>query len=187
MSKINQSIESTTIDQDGNITQKSENKVINWGDEPAFIKVYFQDILYLSDIPVSNNKILYALLKRASYAGRDKGMQLFINAALKRQIAQELGYKNISSISNAISELAKGQILLHKDTGLYELNPYLFGKGQWPDISRLRLKVSYSDIGGRTFKTTCEFKDELKNENLELSDDFDDFTYMRDEIYDVEA
>lgn len=41
---------------------------------------------------------------------------------------------------------------------MYRFNPYLFGKGDWQDISRLRLDINYDEIRGRTFKTNVEYK-----------------------------
>ena len=40
-----------------------------------------------------------------------------------------------------------------------QFTPYLFGKGDWQDISRLRLEVNYDDIKGKTFKTVCEYSE----------------------------
>jgi hypothetical protein len=87
-------------------------------------------------------------------------MQIVLNASVKKRIAAELGIQNIRSINNALSDLVKGKILYRVDTGLYNLNPYFFGKGDWQDISRLRLEINYDDIKGRTFKTNVEYKTE---------------------------
>lgn len=66
-------------------------------------------------------------------------------------------------VSNAITELVKGKILYRVGTGAYNFNPYLFGKGDWQDVSRLRLEVNYDDIKGKTFKTVCEYNDKKKS------------------------
>ncbi|MFH5837451.1 replication/maintenance protein RepL [Proteiniclasticum sp. C24MP] len=168
MPKINQSIETNFVDVNGEIYAQSTKKVLSWGTEPPFIKLYLQDILYLSDIPNKHERVLYELLKRVTYAGETNGMEVVINSALKRRIAEELGFKNIGSISNAITDLVKGKIIIRRDTGIYQFNPYFFGKGDWQDIAKLRLEVNYDEIRGRTFKTTCEFHDELKKETEAL-------------------
>ena len=87
-------------------------------------------------------------------------MEVIVNSALKRRIAKELNFKNIGSISNAITDLVKGKILIRKDVGIYQFNSYLFGKGDWQDIARLRLEIDYDDIKGRTFKAVCAFKED---------------------------
>ena len=69
----------------------------------------------------------------------------------------------MSSINNAITDFVKGKILYRVDVGMYNFNPFLFGKGDWQDISRLRLEVNYDDIKGKTFKTVCEYQQEEEN------------------------
>lgn len=164
MPNIKQSVETLVMNDQGEMVSKKANKVLSWGAEPSYIKLYLQDILYLSDMPTKHSAILYELLKRSSYAGDKDGMQVIVNASLKRRIKETLGFKNMSSINNAITDFVKGKILYRVDVGMYNFNPFLFGKGDWQDISRLRLEVNYDDIKGKTFKTVCEYQQE---ENIE--------------------
>ncbi len=168
MPRIKQSIETEILNEYGEIVSKRANKTLSWGTEPAFIKLYLQDVLYLSDMPTKHSAILYELLKRSSYAGDKDGMQVIVNASLKRKIKETLGLKNVGSISNAITELVKGKVLYRVDVGMYNFNPYLFGKGEWQDIERLRLEINYDDIKGKTFKAVCEYKEE-KNGQLAMN------------------
>lgn len=176
-------------DKDGKIVNHRINKTISWGSEPSFIKLYLQDLLYLSDVPSGLERILYALLKRMSYAGDENGMEIIVNASLKRRICEELGIKNIGSVSNAITNLVKGEILIRKDVGIYQFNPYLFGRGDWQDICRLRVEIDYSAISGknkddtpRTFKTVCEYKDaESKKTEKQKFEDVEDVMLEMDD------
>ncbi len=158
MPKIKQSIETEVINENGEMINKRANKTLSWGSEPAFVKLYLQDVLYLSDMPTKHSAILYELLKRASYAGDKDGMQVIVNASFKRRIQETLNFKNISSVNNAITDLVKGKILYRVDVGMYNFNSYLFGKGDWQDIARLRLDINYDDIKGKTFKTNVEYR-----------------------------
>lgn len=158
MPKIRQSTTETTVTQDGELVERRTNQTLSWGAEPSYIKLYLQDILFLTDIPCKHEKVLYELLKKASYAGADNGMEVVVNASLKRRIAKSLGMKNEGSISNAITDLVKGKVLYRVETGIYKFNPWLFGKGDWQDVAKLRLEVSYDDIKGKTFKAVCEYK-----------------------------
>lgn len=157
MPQIKQSIETSIIDEQGEIISKRANKTLSWGAEPSYIKLYLQDVLYLSDMPKKHNKILYALLKRSTYAGEKDGMQVCLSSGLKRMILKELDMKNVGSIDNALSDLVKGKVLYRLETGVYQFNAYLFGKGDWQDISRLRLEINYDEIKGKTFKTVCQY------------------------------
>lgn len=156
---LKQSVETEVLNDKGEIVSKRANRTLSWGSEPAFIKLYLQDVLYLADMPTKHSAILYELLKRSSYAGDKDGMQVIVNASLKRRIQEALGLKNVGSISNAITELVKGKVLYRADVGMYNFNPYLFGKGDWQDIAKLRLEIDYDDIKGKTFKTVCEYKE----------------------------
>lgn len=169
MPNIKQSVETLVMNDQGEMVSKKANKVLSWGAEPSYIKLYLQDILYLSDMPTKHSAILYELLKRSSYAGDKDGMQVIVNASLKRRIKETLGFKNMSSVNNAITDFVKGKILYRVDVGMYNFNPFLFGKGDWQDISRLRLEVNYDDIKGKTFKTVCEYQQE-ENETEDYED-----------------
>lgn len=158
MPKINQTVIKEVINESGEMVSKVANRTLSWGAEPSYIKLYLQDILYLSDMPTKRYAVLYELLKRASYAGEKDGMQVVINASLKRRIAETLGFKSVGTVSNTITDFVKGKILYRVDTGMYNFNPWLFGKGDWQDIARLRLEVDYDEIKGKTFKAVCSYK-----------------------------
>lgn len=158
MPRINQSITTKLVDEKGNVKETRENMKLSWGAEPPYIKLYLQDVLYLSDMPKSHENILFELLKRATYAGDKYGMTVTLSSGMKQIIAEELKIKNVRSINNALSELVKGNVLFRIATGVYQFNPYFFGKGEWQDIARLRLEINYDEIKGRTFKTVCEYK-----------------------------
>ena len=163
MPSIKQSVETSVINDKGELVSKRANKTLSWGAEPSYIKLYLQDILYLSDIPNKHTQVLYELLKRSTYAGDKDGMQVIVNSYVNNCIKDKLGLKNVGSISNAITELVKGKILYRVGTGAYNFNPYLFGQGDWQDVSRLRLEVNYDDIKGKTFKTVCEYNDKKES------------------------
>jgi len=156
MARITNTVERKMTDENGEIIHSEEEKTINWGAEPNYIKLYLDDVLYLSDLPKGLNSILYAFLKRMSY-----GNQLVINAALKRQVAKEVDL-SVSSINNAITNFVKGDLFERVDTGLYQVNPHLFGKGEWKDIAKIRLNVTF-DGNGKTMMAEIEKKEEVKN------------------------
>lgn len=164
MPKIRQSTDETIVMEDGRLVSKRTNQTLSWGAEPPFIKLYLQDVLYLSDIPKSHENILFELLKRASYAGDEYGMTVTLSSGLKQIIAKTLGIKNVRSINNALSELVKGKILFRVATGVYQFNSYFFGKGDWQDIARLRLEIDYDAIKGKTFRAVCEYKENAEGQ-----------------------
>ena len=160
MPKIKQSVETSVLNEYGEMVSKRANQTFAWGSEPSYIKLYLQDVLYLSDMPKKHTKILYELLKRATYAGDENGMQVCLSAGLKRMMMKTLGYKSIQPIDNALCDLTKGKVLYRIETGVYQFNPWLFGKGDWQDIDRLRLEINYDDIKGKTFRAVCGYREE---------------------------
>lgn len=159
MAIVKQSIEQNFVDLTTGEIIRSEEKISkNWGSEPPFIKLYLQDILYLKDLPKAHNSVLLALLKRASWA--NEGMEISLTAGTKRLMLKELNLKNIRTINNALSDFVKTEILYRIETGVYRFNPYLFGKGDWQDISKLRLTIDYS-LNGKTFGSVIAYNESL--------------------------
>lgn len=159
MPKINQSVETSEWDENGNMISKRANKTLSWGDEPAYIKLYLQDIMYLHDMPKQYAGLTACLLRRVSYAGDAEGMCVTLVPRIKKAICEELGWKRISTFDNALQKLLAGKIIYRLDRGIYKFNPYLFGKGDWQDIARLRLEIQYDEIQGRTFQANVEYEE----------------------------
>ena len=108
--------------------------------------MYLDTILYLKDLPKGHNPILMSILKRLPWANQEQDIAL--NAGIKRKIAKEVGC-SVSKVNNAITDLVKGEVLFRMDVGVYQVNPHLFGRGEWNDIAKLRLEVTF-DKNGKT-------------------------------------
>ena len=158
MPRVKTSSVETVLNETGKIVEQRRNMTLSWGEEPAYIKMYLQDIMYLHDMPKKYASLTSALLRRMTYAGEKDGMCVVLVPLLKKSICEEMGWERISSLDNALQKLVSGKIIYRVDRGIYKFNPYLFGKGEWQDISRLRMEISYGDIQGRTFKTNVEYK-----------------------------
>lgn len=63
MPSIKQSVETSVINDKGELVSKRANKTLSWGAEPSYIKLYLQDILYLSDIPNKHTQVYMSCLK----------------------------------------------------------------------------------------------------------------------------
>lgn len=145
----------------GEIKREEVDKTYQFPSEPPYIKLYLQDILYLSDLPKTHDKVLISLLKKATWASAEMGMVVTLSAGMKRIIAEQLGFKNTRTINNVITDFVKADILFRIDTGVYQLSPYLFGRGDWADISALRMNIEYT-LNGRTFGSMVEYKKGIK-------------------------
>lgn len=114
--------------------------------EPEHVKIYAPAIAPINALTPSQRRVLYSLLRQASLA--KDGMRVVITAGAKRMMCQELDIKNPQTISNTLSRMVKAGILIRIETGVYMLNPFLFGKGRWRDIASLRHSVDYIFKGG---------------------------------------
>lgn len=124
--------------------------------EPPYIKLYIQDVLYMQDMPKGLTNIVYALLRYANYA--NQGLQIFLPLGLKNKLIAELDTTK-AVFNNALTKLCKGNIIRRVDVGIYELNPYFFGRGEWKDIDKLRMTWNYDEINGKTFQGVITYKD----------------------------
>lgn len=140
--------------------------------EPPYIKLYLEDILYMSDMPKSLSGLTYSLATRAQYANKEDGLCVFLPTYVKQQILQECGWDKMQSLNNALNKLVNGKILKRLGVGAYQLNPYFFGKGEWKDIDNIRMTWDYNEIKGKTFSTSFRYKSDNDGQyTMEFEDD----------------
>lgn len=126
--------------------------------EPDFVKLYLQDILHLRDIPSGLNSILLELLRKMNFENI-----VVVNAGIKRIISKNLGCA-IGTIDKALTRFVKSGIMLREDTGIYLVNPFIFGKGEWKGIEKIRTTIEWTSEGRRIVKATISKSDDEKTE-----------------------
>jgi len=137
----------TVTDEDGCIKHHSEKKVLYVSKEPPYVKVYIEDLTRLLNIPLTGNRILYALFTRMSYQGT-----VTVTKYTKDKISIETGSK-VQTIMNTISSLVKKKVLKRLGYCEYEFNPNLFARGEWSEIVERRknfeLRIKYDFNGSK--------------------------------------
>ncbi len=127
--------------------------------EPDFVKLYLNDLVLLKEIPQWVSGILYSLLKHMNYQN-----EIVLNSSIKKRIAADLGIIP-KTIDNALVTFVKKSILMRQEVGVYRANPYLFGKGDWNNIRKIRLQVEYGgdvrDIRAEITKETPDSPPDL--------------------------
>jgi len=154
MPRINQRTETITLTEAGELLAYDTNTTYSVGNEPPYVKMYLDTILYLKDLPKGYNPILLSILKRLPWANQEQGIA--INASVKRMMAKEIGC-SVTRIDHALTDFVKGELLYRIDKGLYNVNPMLFGRGEWADIAKLRLEITF-DGKGKTIMGEIERK-----------------------------
>jgi Cu/Ag efflux pump CusA len=126
------------------VTENIQERVVS--KEPSFVKLYLRDVMFLQDLSPSLNTVMYQLLSAMDYEN-----MVVVNVGMKRIIAERVGL-SFSSVNNAITAFVKGHLLERRETGVYRVNPYLFAKGDWKSIQKIRLEVIYS-LEGKSLRT----------------------------------
>lgn len=155
--KISQYIESVELDENGQVKSLMKQRTFSVEQEPPFVKMYLDTIVQLSDISRSCSPILHAILEYMPFA--NKKQEFALTKRIKESIATDckLSFKRVES---ALTELVKKEILFRTALSTYQVNPKYFGKGEWRDISKLRLEIDFTDKG-KTIRGEV-FKDEPK-------------------------
>lgn len=161
MAKILQLEQRIEIDHEtGQVSRETNSRVLRLPQEPPYVKMYIDDIGKLLDVPAGPRMVLYQLVRRLDYEGF-----ISLTPAARERVAKacEIG---VPTMSNYLTLLCKSGILRHVGRGEYEMNPSLFAKGDWKDISRRRqafeLSIAYTADGKR------ELKGRVISDQLEL-------------------
>ena len=118
--------------------------------EPNYIKLYLDGVGKLSGLAVSNNAVLYELLKKMEFETN----LIYVNSYMKTEIAKDCKV-SISAVNNSISKFVKKRLLVRVGTGTYRANPLVFGSGSWDNIKSIRLSLEYNNDG---MKISSEFE-----------------------------
>ena len=165
---VKQTSQTFVVDEDGVIKESETSRTMQWESEPDYIKVYLDDICYLTNTPKFCSNVLQYLLKYVTYADNTEvgGLVVCLSTYTRKLISKKLGFTQTQSLSNAINKLVKGKVLFKLGGGAYRLNPYLFGKGDWKDIKQLRTTIIW-DGSGKTIQTEIDRieRKPIKNDN----------------------
>jgi len=135
MSKI---IKTNTITNDitGEVlTSESQAITINKLDkEPPYVKMYINDIGLWQGLSAGETAILYQVSSAVDYDGI-VALSKYHKDKIKKILKVSDGF-----IRNTVTKLVAKHILLKTEaySGVYKLNPYWFGKGDWKDIIEQR-------------------------------------------------
>ena len=103
--------------------------------EPDHIKVYWEGLWRLCTLSHFTQKILITILRRMTSA--ECGMTVLMNASVKVTLCKQLEITGV--VLNAkLKELKEIGMIRLRTRNLYEVNPHMFGKGDWVFIKRLQ-------------------------------------------------
>ncbi len=138
----------------GEIKTEENTNVIKLPREPAYVKMYIDDIAKLLELTNGCRSLLYCLIKKMDYEG-----VITLTKSSRDRLAEQVGVKE-TAIRNQITQLCQKGILRRIGTGEYEANPNLFARGDWSDIYKRR----------KSFKLTINYENETRSLEGSMSD-----------------
>lgn len=149
MSRI-YSNEVITYDKEtGQVIEHTETKVKDIYVEPNYVKVYVDTVIaLLGKQKISKEAdVLLVLAKNMTYMNSDMPNKVNIDAVLKKYIIEHISISE-GSLNNMITRFVKRDVLRRIGKGVYQLNPFMFAKGNWSAIRRIQM--DWSEEGFRT-------------------------------------
>lgn len=151
MSKVVRLERHTEVDhQTGEVIRESTVHSTAFMSEPPYIKMYLDDLTQILDIPSGPRAVLDLMLPKLDYEG-----YITLSTRYRRQMADTLGIQD-QTLRNCIARLVKSGIISNSGRGEYQVNPYLFARGDWKRVCEMRqqftLRISYSAEQGRHFE-----------------------------------
>lgn len=164
--RVAQRNEVTTVDQDGVVVQTTTENIFKLytASEPHYIKQYQQCFYPVNLLKKKTKEILQEILLYVTYNKNT----IYLNQPIKVDICNKLGIA-YQTMTNALTELKKSQILLFIDTGLYVVNPFYFGKGEWKELKKIRDSIHVSVSIKNNVETYSFDYSELSNQIYDKS------------------
>lgn len=135
--------EENTVDKEtGEVIRRTT--VLQFDKEPNYIKLYLDClgvVLGNDGLGAGINDLLVEVLKLASYA--EDGQHVVLNAYNKAIICRSTG-KTLRGLEKAIGTWTRNNVLKRVARGTYQINPWIFGKGEWRDIKNLRATFDFT-------------------------------------------
>lgn len=116
----------------GEVIQSETTKRIKVPGEPNYVRLYFEGLMMLTEVTRNEMKTLCAILECTNFQNT-----IELTATKRKNIVHELSTTE-GNFNKNLSNLVKSGLLKRNGIGEYLLNPFVFGKGQWKDIHKLR-------------------------------------------------
>lgn len=116
------------------------------GKEPDYIKIYTDCMLVLNRLNPALSPFIIAFSRWMTYANfsqEEFRCTVQTNEIVRRDVANYVGVSD-ARVKQAIKELVEAEIFIpltidgKKKRGIYFVNPWVVGKGEWKDIKQLR-------------------------------------------------
>lgn len=174
---ITKIISRQVVSTDGEILTEDTETQSKIGKEPPFIKVYTDCMLILNNVDVALSGPLIAFGNHMTFAN-DKSLAfrhvVRTDKLVRADVAHRCGVSDIM-VKKWIQKFVEAEIFIpiidkngKRSRGVYYVNPWVIGKGEWKDIKKLRgefvLSNDTSKIG------SCIIDEENQTRQIFLQD-----------------
>lgn len=133
-----------TVNENGELVHYEETtQFVAAGD--GFVKVYDRARLQDALGDISYGAILQ-VLRRMNFA--DSGQLVKLDTDAKKEMAKSMGCTSDRQVERVVKKMVDAGLLRKVQRGLYQVNPFLFGKGKQGDIDALRTSYVKSQQKG---------------------------------------
>lgn len=144
----------TISTETGEILEDDTEKQTKIGKEPPFIKVYTDCMLVLNNIDTALSAPLIAFGNHMTFAN-DKSLAfrhvVRTDSLVRADVASRCGVSDVM-VKKWIKKFVEAEIFIpivddqgKRKRGVYYVNPWVIGKGEWKDIKKLRGEFMLSD------------------------------------------
>lgn len=145
--------------ESGQIIETEIEQTLNFGKTDDFVMTFTKDLGYMKNLSKGEIVVFFGLLQIVN-----NNNEIVLNTGIKERLSKNFEIK-LESINQIIYTLSKKQMIQKtEDRGIYLLNTFLFGKGKWNDIKKMRMYIEW-DFKEKTKKVMLE-KEYLDEEEL---------------------
>jgi hypothetical protein len=132
----------------GEIVSNIEEKIYvqESNGEPEFIKLYLDTVAAAFKASVSYSPVLMELLTYMKYANTKTPQVIKLHSSDRKEICEKLGI-SYGRLNQILIGLVKHGIFKKLDRACFQVNPFLFGKGEWKDVKQIRAIFTYNERG----------------------------------------
>ena len=157
--------EQTTVNQaTGEVTTSTHSSYVEA--EPDYVKQYLDHTAPFHLLASYVHNVLLEMLKELDYEQR-----ISLTSMRKKEIAKKLGFELVNTVDQAILRLTKAQVLFRVGRSVFEANPYLLGRGKWPQIKKYRKHFYYDEKKRQYFRKEAVQPGEKHIDNFEAHTD----------------
>lgn len=133
-------------EEDGKLTREIREHTGYVGREPDYIKIYTDCMLVFNNMDIALSPFIVAFGRHMTYANDGNSnfrCTVRTDELVRRDVAEYCGVSD-RRVQQAIKALVDSEVFIpiqingRKKRGIYFVNPWVVGKGEWKDIKTLR-------------------------------------------------